>query len=144
MGLEYLALVTAVFGSVAAAAERFTAIAKLLFKDLRDDPTKPPPKGIDGRGICVYAVAYVGGLIVAAFWGEGGKWGVDGHLVLKVSATQEHTLPVAVVALFGLAGSAFWSSTISFISAAKDIKNTALKEMRRTEAPMDRPDAIKR
>lgn len=136
MELDGLAIVAAVFGSVSAAAERFVVIVKLIFKGLADpmmdDARNTTLKSAVGdrltkaqrserlRQFLVQMVAFFGGWLAAAFWADGGRFDPCGTFSFKIG-TELHTLSVATLGLFGVAGSAFWSSVVGFVTAAKDV-----------------------
>lgn len=135
MGLDGLAIIAAIFGSVSAAAERFVVIVKLIIPKLADPQTDAPRsnamKNAVGdqlknalrnermRQLIVHGVAFIGGWLAAAFWADGG-FKLDGTFTYMIG-DKPHTLCVATLGLFGVAGSAFWASVVGFVSAAKDI-----------------------
>jgi hypothetical protein len=134
MDINGVALLVAFFASVSTAAERFVVIVKLIWPRLADpndtvrveyEKNKPTNKVLPEnlRRFLIHLASFLGGWLAAAAWADNG-FHLFGPVTLKINTGAFVMCPL-VAGIFGVAGSAFWSSVVGYVTAAKDVKKEA-------------------
>lgn len=109
--------------AVSLATERLVSFAKAaaprwLADEKKTDASEPDLLGDSWRRIRVHAVALVSAWVASASLPEEG-FALFGSVVLSAGNLA---LPVPILALLSMGGSAFWTNIIGYASAAKDLR----------------------
>ncbi len=108
---------------VSLATERLVVFAKAAFPRWLAEEKKTDAAEVDliadrGRRVRVHLVAFVAALIASASLAEQ-RFDLLGEVPLGAGGAA---LPVPLLALLSMAGSAFWTNLVGYASAAKDIR----------------------
>ncbi len=131
MHLDGIEMLIAFFASIAGVADRFVVILKSFIPPLAD-PNDPVRLEYYAQGerrelserarrLWVHLISFVGGSLAAWAWAEQPfHWGSNVVLSLDTATVQE--ISPIVAGVFGVAGGAFWSGVVGYVTAAKDLK----------------------
>jgi hypothetical protein len=116
------ALITIVL-AVSLATDRLVTLIKSLIPQLADDPPVNPlveenEQWKYWRKIAVQVIAFLAAWLTCSFLAD--KESCD--FIQCITISDDFKLPVVVVALLSMGGSAFWSDLLGWAKAVKDIK----------------------